>query len=225
MPRLLFLAGVLAASFAAGFALAEPAPPTVTAPVAADAAAPVSSEYRIGRDDTLQIAVFQVPELSQTVKVDANGEIMLPMVGRVAAAGHSASELAEILRSKLDGRYLRDPQVTVVVKEAISQRVTVNGAVVQPGVFPLSGPTSLVQAVALAKGADAKVANQHRVAIFRNVEGRRQAQIYDLTQIEKGATPDPMVQADDIVVVESSGPRSFITYFGSTLTLLALIHP
>jgi polysaccharide export outer membrane protein len=217
-----------AAPVAAGAPAGQPPPAAgAGAPLAAGAppAAAVPADYRIGRDDTLQIQVFQVPELSQTVQVDANGTFILPFAGRIEAAGHTASELADILRAKLAGGYLRDPQITVVVKTAVAQRVTINGAVVQPGVYTLQGPNTLVQALALAKGADPRLANKHQVAIFRNLNGRRQAQVFDLSSIEKGRTPDPMVQADDIIVVETSGVRSFFAYFASPLSGLTAIHP
>jgi polysaccharide export outer membrane protein len=243
MLRSLFLAGAGLAAMAAGPSWTQTAVPGAGSPAAqapqtppaaltsgpvadrTQSAAAVPAEYRIGRDDDLQILVFQVPELSQTVRVDANGEFILPFVGRVSAAGHTAGELADILRAKLEGRYLRDPQVTVMVKNAVAQRVTVNGAVVQPGVYALTGPTTLLQALALARGADTRIANRHRVAIFRNVGGQRQAQLFDLINIEDGRKPDPTVQADDIIVVDTSGVRSFFTYFGSTIPVLAAIHP
>ncbi|HEX7887225.1 MAG TPA: polysaccharide biosynthesis/export family protein [Phenylobacterium sp.] len=202
------------------------APP---APALAGAAAPagpaVVSSYRIGPDDTLDIVVFQVPELSRTVQVDAAGQFTLPVVGVVNAAGRTADELSRSLRDRLDGGYLRDPQVTVLIKQAVSQRVTVDGAVVKPGIYPLTGPTSLLQAVALANGPDPRVANIRRVAVFRSVDGRRQSQVYDLSKIRSGRAEDPTVKADDVIVVATSGTKSFFTYFGGSLPILSILRP
>jgi polysaccharide export outer membrane protein len=215
---LLLAAGPVAAQVAPGAAQ----PVQAAAQVLAD---PANGGYQIGTDDTLDISVFQVPELSRTVQVDRNGEFILPIVGRVPAAGKTSDELAAFLTQKLQGRYLKDPLITVVVKAAAKNRVTVDGAVIKPGVYPLSGPTTLMQAVALANGPDPRVANIRRVTIVRAADGRRGAQTYDLTRIRDGKAADPTVNADDIVIVEASGARSFFTYYGSILTTLALLRP
>jgi polysaccharide export outer membrane protein len=188
-------------------------------PAIANAAVP--SNYRIGRDDTLEVVVFQVPELSRAVKVDADGMFNLPFVGNVNAAGHTADEVAATLRDRLNGRYLNDPQVTVLVTQAVSQRVTIDGAVMRPGVYALSGRTTLVQAIALANGPDPRFTNAHRVALFRNVSGTRKGQTYDLSSIRDGKTPDPEVQADDVIVVDTSSTRSFFSVFGQSLGLVS----
>lgn len=208
---------------AAGPVAAAPPEAAKPAPVATqNLADPTSSEYQIGADDTLEISVFQVPELSRTVQVDRSGEFILPILGRVPAAGKTADELTNYLTQKLQGRYLKDPLITVVVKAAAKNRVTVDGAVVKPGVYPLTGPTTLMQAIALANGPDPRVANISRVTIIRTVDGRRGAKTYNLSRIRDGREVDPTVDADDIVLVEASGARSFLTYYGAVLSTLLL---
>jgi polysaccharide export outer membrane protein len=223
MSRLILTAAVLPSAALAftGAGLAQPAP--AAQPPAATAAVP--AQYRIGPDDTLDITVFQVPELTRTVQVDASGQFILPLVGRVQAAGHTADEISALLTEKLQGRYLNDPLITVMVKQAVSQRVTVDGAVIKPGVYNLNGPTTLLQALALANGPDPKVANLRKVAIFRSEGGERHGRVYDLARIRQGKAPDPEVQADDIVVVDASGTRSFFAYYGSSLPILNLLRP
>lgn len=225
-----FLTAIAALVLAAGAAYpvpaAEAAPAAPAAPVADAATASTdTNQYRIGVEDILDLSVFQVPELSRSVVVDTNGEFMLPLLGRIHAEGMTADQLGETLRQKLDGRYLKDPLITVVVKTAAKNRVTVDGAVVKPGVYPLAGPTSLEQAIALANGPDTGRANIHRIAVFRMVDGQRKGQMYDLTKIRKGQAPDPEVRPDDIVVVDQSGTKTFFTNFGSTLPVLALLRP
>lgn len=223
MSRSTFIAAAVAVQFSAvGAALAQPAP--ISAAPASAGAAALPSEYRIGPDDTLEINVFQVPELTRTVQVDAAGQFILPIVGRVDAAGHTADEISALLTQRLSGRYLKDPLITVLVKQAVSQRVTVDGAVTKPGVYTLAGPTTLLQAVALANGPDPKVANLHKVAIFRSVGGERRSQVYDLSKIREGRQADPEVRADDIVVVDASGAKSFFSYYGNSLPLLSLFR-
>jgi polysaccharide export outer membrane protein len=212
---LLLAAGPVAAQDA-------PSPPGPAQAAALGPVDPASNAYRIGTDDTLEVSVFQVPELSRTVQVDRNGEFILPILGRVPAAGKTADELTAFLTQKLQGRYLKDPLITVVVKTAAKNRVTVDGAVVKPGVYPLTGPTTLMQAVALANGPDARVADMRRVSIIRTVDGRRGAKTYDLTKIRDGKAADPIVNADDIVIVEASGARSWLTYYGVVLSTLLL---
>jgi polysaccharide export outer membrane protein len=169
------------------------------------AAAPATSQdYRIGPNDTLSVNVFQVPDLSlQKVKVDASGRILFPLVGSLTAVGKTTSQLADEITTRLSERYLQNPQVTVMVDEAVSQKVTVDGAVTQAGVFELSGRTSLLQAVAMARGP-ARDANLKRVAVFRTVEGRRMAAVFDLDAIRAGRAEDPEIRGDDIVVVDGS---------------------
>jgi polysaccharide export outer membrane protein len=111
---------------------------------------------------------------------------------------------------------MKDPQVVVTVKEAQSEKVTIDGAVGQPGVYPLQGPTTLMQAITLAKGADPKLANIRQVAIFRTIHGSRQHAIYDLGAIRDGHATDPPVYGNDIVVVATSGMKNFFYNFSGT---------
>ena len=112
------------------------------------------SAYKIGPLDTLDISVFQVPDLTKSVQVSSTGTINLPLVGEIAVAGRTAQEVERDLTSRLGAKYLQNPQVTVYVKDYNSQRVTVDGAVKRPGVYPIKGETSLSQVVAEAGGMD-----------------------------------------------------------------------
>jgi polysaccharide export outer membrane protein len=217
------IAGALLAQAGAPSAWAgtEPAR-TAAAQPALPSSGTVDAQYKIGPDDTLEVIVFQVPELTRVVQVDATGQFSLPLAGRIMAAGLTTAELEKALTDKLAGRYLNEPVITVLVKQAVSQRVTVDGAVMKPGVYNLTGPTSLVQALALANGPDPRVANLRKVAIFRTIDGQRKGQIFDLGKIRDGRAPDPRVQPNDIIIVDASGTRSFFTYFGSSLPILSI---
>jgi polysaccharide export outer membrane protein len=126
----------------------EPAAATVPSPVPADPA----RERPVGREDLLEISVFEVPELSRTVRVSEKGRISLPLLGEIEAAGLTASQLQERLRTRLTERYVRDPQVSVFVREHGSKRVSVLGAVGKPGVYEMLGPRTLLQVLAQAGG-------------------------------------------------------------------------
>ncbi|MDB5445781.1 MAG: gumB [Phenylobacterium sp.] len=182
-----------------------------------------AGDYRIGPQDTLDINVSQVEELSKPVQVDTGGKILLPLVGQIQAAGRTPGELSQDLAVALKKHYMKDPQVVVSVKESQSQKVTIDGAVGQPGVYALAGPTTLMQAVSLAHGADPKLANLHKVAIFRTIGGERRSAFYDLSQIRSGRAEDPPVYGSDIVVVDTSGTKNFFQNFQGGFGLLGML--
>src|SRR3546814_5911312 len=84
--------------------------------------------------------------------VDASGNILFPLSGQVSVSGKTSTELSNAIAERLGERYLVDPQVSTIVSTSASQNVTVEGAVNKPGVFPLQGPTTLLQAMALSEG-------------------------------------------------------------------------
>ena len=163
-----------------------------------------STEYRIGVGDKLDVRVFQVADLSfEELVVDTSGNINLPLIGAVRSAGRTAGEMSSDIAARLASQYLRDPQVTVTVKEAASQKITVDGAVTKPGVYEMRGSTSLLQAVAMAEGPT-RVADLTKVAVFRSIDGRRSVAVFDLSAIRQGRASDPQVLGDDVVVVDTS---------------------
>ena len=137
----------------------------------------------------LQISVFKVPELSQSVQVADTGTVNLPLVGEIRAAGRTAHELERDLTSRLGAQYLKNPQVTVFVKEYNSQRVTITGDVKKPGVYPLTGKTTLLQVVATAGGFEEST--NWTVLVLRQINGKRSAAKFDVSQIEEGHAEDP----------------------------------
>ena len=116
---------------------------------------------------------------------------------------------------------IENPQVTVFVKEYMSQRVTVEGAVKEPGIISLTGRTSLLQIIAMSKGLD-ELANPDGIVIYRNMDGKRYAAKFDIREIRAGRLVDPEVLGNDIVVVDFSGARSNLRDFLYTVPLLAL---
>jgi polysaccharide export outer membrane protein len=167
------------------------------------------TDYRIGPLDKLNIVVFQVKDLSvENLQVDASGQILLPLIGAVQAKGKTTADLSAEIADRLRERYLQSPQVSVTVAEAASQKVTVEGAVNDAGVFELKGRTSLLEAVARAKGVS-KAANSHRVAIVRDVDGSPHAATFDLAAISAGKARDPEVIANDVIIVDTSRSKAF----------------
>ncbi|HEY8591342.1 MAG TPA: polysaccharide biosynthesis/export family protein [Sphingomicrobium sp.] len=159
------------------------------------------ADYRIGPLDKIDVTVFQEPEISsKAIEVDASGRIALPLIGTVEAKGRTASQLSSELERLFGAKYLRNPQVTVTVASSVSQKVSVQGEVVEPGVYPITGPTTLLDVLALAKG-ETEVAKLNQVVVFRNVNGARMGAVFDVASIRRGLAADPVIQGNDTVVV------------------------
>lgn len=168
-----------------------------------------SSPYHIGPFDKLQITVFGVPELSGKFQVDAAARLSLPLAGTVDAAGLTPAELAQAIDARLRGNFVKNPQVSVNLEETTSQVYTVDGQVGQPGSYPALGNITLMRAVANAKGAG-EFARLDDVVVFRSVNGRPMAALYNLGAIRRGIYADPKIYANDIVVVgDSKAKRMF----------------
>jgi polysaccharide export outer membrane protein len=228
-PRILVVL-LLAVSLLGGCRSAQIGPDTVTeantaTPALAGAlpATPIlgSIDYRVGGLDVLEIEVFGAEALTRSVRVSESGEITLPLIGRVRAAGFTVSELETEIARRLQENYLENPQVTVFVKEYMSQRITVEGAVREPGIYSLTGRTSLLQVIALSNGLD-ELANPKGIVVYRNLDGKRYAAAFDIREIRAGRMVDPEVLGNDIVVVDYSGARSGLKDFLYTVPLLAL---
>jgi polysaccharide export outer membrane protein len=166
-----------------------------------------STEYRIGPLDLLTISVFGVADLTQDARVDSLGNITLPLIGNVRAGGRTTVELQRDIAEKLTAGYLQSPQVSVFIKDYTSQRVTVEGNVKKPGIFPLTGSTSLLQVIASAQGLD-DLADHRGIVVFRVIKGQKMAAVFDIDAIGRGASADPQIYGNDIVVVATSGSKN-----------------
>lgn len=165
------------------------------------------SAYKLGPTDVLKISVFQVEELDREVIVTDAGTVNLPLIGAVRAGGRTLQEVEREITQKLR-KFLRSPQVTVFVKQYNSQKYTVEGSVKQPGVFPIRGQVTLLQAIATARGLG-KLADSSSIIMFRQVSGQKYAAKFDLNAIRLGKMPDPPIIKNDIIYVEESGSRRF----------------
>ena len=169
------------------------------------AATPGSEGYKIGPQDVLDVSVFKAPELSKSVQVADTGSINMPLLGEVPAAGKTAQEVERDLAAKLGAKYLQKPQVTVFVKEYNSQRVTVEGAVKKPGVYPVRGRMTLLQLVATAEGFGDTA--EQTVVVFRNTNGKRSGARFDVAEIRSGAVADPVILSGDVIIAPTSAMK------------------
>ncbi|HXH47969.1 MAG TPA: polysaccharide biosynthesis/export family protein [Terriglobia bacterium] len=113
---------------------------------------PSPGDYRIGSNDQLQITVLDAPDLTRAVRVGGDGDISLPLLGTIKAAGLTPRELELVLQALLRRTYMKDPQVSVTVTEMQSHSVSVLGAVKMPGVFQIRGTKTLLEMLSMAQG-------------------------------------------------------------------------
>jgi polysaccharide biosynthesis/export protein len=169
-----------------------------------------SPDYRLGPEDIVHITLFNVPKEDETVtprevdaKVSQEGTLTLSLVGEVQAAGKTTSDLEQALRERY-GKYIRNPQVGVRVTEFQSQRISVLGAVQKPNVYPLTGPKTLVDLLAMAGGITEKAGSQ--VHIYRQGPEGRQSLVIDLFALASNrAAGNTPVQAGDVINVPQAG--------------------
>lgn len=174
----------------------------------------------IGPLDTIAVDVFGLPDLSREIQVDASGRIAMPLVGTIDARGKTADELSRSIETALRQRYIRDPQVTINIKSSVSQVVTVDGAVVEPGLYPVTNQMTLMRAVASAKGLS-EFAKVNDVVVLRTVDGKRMAGLYNIEAIRRGYYDDPSIYANDVIIVGDSPQRRLFKDFVSLAPLLA----
>lgn len=189
------------------------------APIRADFGAPARVSL-IGPLDTIEVNVFGVRELSGQMQVDGSGRIAMPLIGTVDADGKTASELSSDIEGALRGRYVRDPDVIINILSSVSQVVTIDGQVKEPGLYPVTNQMTLLRAVASAKGLG-EFADQQDVVILRTVEGQKMAGLYSIAAIRRGLYDDPPVYANDVIVVGDSPQRRLFRDFVSLSPLLA----
>jgi polysaccharide export outer membrane protein len=184
-----FFIAVLACAAACSLSAADPV------------AAPVPSDYRIGIDDVLDIAVWNVAELQKTVPVRPDGMISLPLVNDVIAAGLTPMELRKQLTEKISA-FVHSPDVSVVVREIRSLKVSVLGQVRTPGRYDLKGPATVLDALALA-GGFTEFAARRKITILRSTGTtvQRLRFDYDAAISRASVANNMLVRPGDIVVV------------------------
>ena len=174
----------------------------------------IAQEYTIGPRDVLGITVWGQGDLSRDYGVDPDGYIPFPLIGRVKAAGSTPKELAAQLTELLGKDYLVNPQVIVAVKEYLSQKVQVLGAAEKPGVYYLTGPTTLLEILSRAGGFASTAGKQ--VLLVRNhgaADGSSAALRLSLEKIQAGdPSENTSVQSQDIVIVSKAQAYSYFIF-------------
>lgn len=174
----------------------------------------------IGPLDTIEVEVINIPDSSREMQVDASGRIAMPLAGTVYAGGKTSEELARAIETALRSHYVRNPDVIVNIKSSVSQVATVEGQVVEPGLYPVTNQMTLMRVIASAKGLS-EFARADDVVILRTVNGRRMAGLYNVGAIQRGLYTDPSIYANDVIVVGDSPQRRLFRDLVSLSPLLA----
>ena len=162
---------------------------------------PVAST--LGAGDLVEVRVFQEPELSGVYQVGTDGNIIFPLCRSVPVNGLTPNAAAETIRDCLSRKYMRDPQVSVLVKEYNSKKIFVFGEVQKPGTFPYQDGMSVVQAVTLA-GGFTKDASQNSTSVTRHVAGTETKFKVSVQDIALGKAANLTLEPGDIVYVPQS---------------------
>ena len=203
---LLLGASALAQVGTTGTGKPAPVAPRDTAPKAAPAtdaaprAATAAGDYRLVAGDKLRIEVYKDPQLSQSLQVRPDGKITLPLLGDIPASGKTSMELRESIATSLN-EYIKNPVVTVIVVETVPQQIHVMGEVNAPGPQAVSGPLSILQALAAAGGfkdfaktKDIKILRKTATGVTTTIRFNYK------DAVQSGATP-VMLQPGDMVIV------------------------
>ncbi|MEW4449573.1 polysaccharide biosynthesis/export family protein [Qipengyuania sp. JC766] len=177
--------------------------------------------YPLTVGDKVEVRVYRAPDLSGDHRIDGDGSISLPLIGEVPAAGLSPSDLARNLEYRYGQRYLENPSINVQVTETVRREFSVEGAVRRPGMFTSQPTLTLLDAVALAGGADPETATR-KVVVLRRSGGESYVAGFDLTQMQLGQQPNPFVRPGDVVILEGSGPGLDTLDFVRFVPILAL---
>jgi len=164
------------------------------------------ADQLIAEGDILEVDVFQVTDLNRTVQVDSVGNVSLPLVGAIKAAGKTVSGLQKEIETAYGSKYLQHPDVTVFVKESAGQQVAVNGAVNKAGLYPVA-PNATLQQVLAQAGGFSKIADESKVYVFRKFGNRKLVANYDVAQIQRGQRADPRIYGGDTIVAFDSSTK------------------
>jgi polysaccharide export outer membrane protein len=153
------------------------------------------SEFRMSREDVIEVSVWKEPELSRTVPIRPDGKITLPLIGDLQAEGLRPAELEQSVQKQL-AALVRDPRVTVIVHDVNGAKVFVTGQVLHAGAFPLRSTMNVLQALAMAGGL-AEFADRGDITVLR-MDGRRLQVDYD--DLVKGKSKVSLGPGDTVVV-------------------------
>jgi polysaccharide biosynthesis/export protein len=158
-------------------------------------AKPHDDSFQIGPDDVLAINVWKEPEISRSVPVRSDGKVSLPLVGEVQASGQTPKQLEAEISKKLTS-YISEPEVTVIVQQIKSQRFNILGQVTKPGTYPLSNPTTVLDAIALAGGFRDFAKKKSIYVLRQTADGTSTRLPFNYKEVIKGKDPQQNVRLE-----------------------------
>lgn len=168
-----------------------------------------SDVYMLRPTDTISVGVFREPDLSlEEVRIGVEGNVSLPMLGSIPAAGQTAKQFEQDVTRRLAALGIKSPMVSVNITDYASHLVTVEGAVEKPGVFVFQPGSRLSSAVAMASGPK-RTANTQQVAVFRESPEGIMIAKFDYGQISTGKMLDPVLEPGDRIVMGTDGLSVF----------------
>jgi polysaccharide export outer membrane protein len=163
-------------------------------------AEPEVGEYTIGREDVLEVSVWKDPALTTTAPVRPDGKLSVPMIGDVDADGKTTRELSKEIAARLTP-YVKEPVVSVIVREVNSRKFAIVGEVSKPGVYQMRGRTSILQAVAQAGGLT-EFASRGGIVVIRSAkDGKERRLSVNLNDVVEGDARVPTLWPGDTVYV------------------------
>ena len=168
-----------------------------------------AESYRVGDGDILEITVYDHPEMNTTVRVGADGVIIVPLLDHVKVAGMTTSEIARKIRELLEDGYIVNPQVNVFIKEYRDQKAVILGQVKSPGLYPLRDKTTLLELISQAGGLTEEaghIATLKREG-DRTADGKPREIVIDLDKlVERGdSSLNIPIQDGDRVFISKAG--------------------
>jgi polysaccharide biosynthesis/export protein len=160
----------------------------------------------IAENDLLEIDVFQVNDLDRTVRVDPRGKIDLALIDEIDAAGKTIPELEKEIEQRYGAKYLQNPDVSVFMKESAGQRVTIDGEVNKPGIYPVSSGSTLLQTIAQAGGFQ-EIADETKVYVYRQFGDKKLVANYNVKLIREAKKRDPRIYGGDVIVSFTSDAK------------------
>lgn len=177
---------------------ATPAPVPQPAP-AKPAAAPITADYRLVQGDKLRVEVYKDAQLSQSLQIRPDGKITLPLLGDIAAAGKTPTELRDTVTNALR-EYISNPVVTVIVVETTPAMVFVMGEVNRPGPQPMNGSVSILQVLAMAGGFK-DFAHTKDIRILRKSSTGLRTLSFNYNEAIRGSGAPLLLEPGDTIIV------------------------
>lgn len=166
------------------------------------------SDYQIGPGDVLKISIYDHPDLLTVARVNNEGYILLPLAGRVLVGGQSTSSASQSIAEQLAADYIVNPQVSIFVEEFRSKKVFIIGEVVRPGLYELSGPTTLLELVSkaggLTRGAGRNATIRRSVEKGATGEKNIEVDIGDLLQSGSETVDVPLIDGDSVTIAKAA---------------------